>query len=249
MGQESEPFLPVTSQSPSRRLGLLVTSALFAGLVLLIGLLTVRPRAWWRPNQEESHDLFDAAHGHDTLTTTADWVGHLTIPTVLRVITVIGAVVLWRRGLRTTALWWAVTVIVSGAIAIVVREIVARPRPHWPGSGPVVDGYTYPSGHATSAAVFAGCVVVVLWPHVGRAGRAIAVGVALLFFVAVGVSRLILGVHSIADVLAAWALAACLLSAMIVLGAEPAVRRRIPSGSARNRRSDSRPSSKPSRAG
>jgi membrane-associated phospholipid phosphatase len=150
---------------------------------------------------------------------------------VLRVITVIGAVVLWRRGLRLTALWWAVTMIVSGAIAIVVREIVARPRPHWPGSGPVVDGYTYPSGHATSAAVFAGCCAVVLWPHLGRAGRALTVAAGLLFLVAVGGSRLVLGVHSIGDVLAAWALAACLLLAMIALGATPAVRRRVPARS------------------
>ena len=190
---------------------LALAAAVFAGVVTLIGVLTDRGQAWWRPNQRESREVFDVGVHHEVLATTSDWVGNLTIPTVLRVITLLGAVLLWRRGRRAMAVWWVLTMVVGGAVAIGVRELIARPRPHWPGSGPLVDGYTFPSGHATSAALFAGTLVVVLWPYLGRGARVATSVAAVAFLVLVGVSRLILGVHSVGDVVAAWALAACLL--------------------------------------
>lgn len=212
----------VRREGPAVPAGLAV---LFAGVVAVIGVLTVRGRAWWALDQRWSQRFFDLGHRHQTLTTASEWIGHLTVPTVLRVITLIGAVLLWRRGQRRSAIWWSLTMIISGAVAIALRTVVARPRPHWPGSGPVVEGYTFPSGHATSAAVFAGCVLVVLWPHLRRVAR-VAVSVAgVVLFVAVGVSRLLLGVHRIGDVTAAWALAAALLLAAAALGADETVGR------------------------
>ena len=190
---------------------LTVLALLCAGAVALIGGLTVRGHGWWALDQRWSHRLFDVGHRHQTLTSAAEWVGHLTVPTVLRVITLVGAVVLWRRGWRREAVWWSLTMIISGAVAIGLRNVVARPRPHWPGSGPIVEGYTFPSGHATSAAVFAGCVLVVFWPHLRPIARVGGSVVAVAFLVAVGVSRLLLGVHRVGDVVAAWALAAALL--------------------------------------
>ena len=229
MTDEAEPFLPARARKSSWRLAMVLVALLGVGIVTLIGQLTVPRRPWWAPDRENSYDVFDVGHDHQALSTAAEWVGHLTIPTVLRVLTLVVAVVLWRRGLRATAVWWAVTMVVSGAVAIVVRELVARPRPHWPDSGPLVDGYTFPSGHATNAAVFAGCVVVVTWPHLRRAWRAVVVVAGIAFFVTVGASRLLLGVHSVSDILSAWALAASLLLGMFAVGATPAVRRLMPS--------------------
>jgi membrane-associated phospholipid phosphatase len=219
--------LPGTDRSAALAPLLVLASILFAGVILLIGELTVPGRLWWASDQERSKQVFDAGLHHDALATLADWIGHLTVPTVLRVVTVVCAVLLWRRGLRAVALWWVATMLISGGVAIGLRYLVARQRPHWPGSGPLVEGYTFPSGHATSAAVFAGCVVIVTWPYLGRIGRAATTLAAVVFFVAVGGSRLVLGVHRISDVLAAWALAAALLLAMLAVAAEPRVRRRL----------------------
>lgn len=217
-------FLPVASQNVARRRVLALGAVFFAGVVLLIGQLTVPGRLWWASDQERSKQVFDVGLRHDVLATTADWIGHLTIPTVLRVVTLICAVLLWRRGMRYLALWWAVTMVISGAVAIGLRYVVARPRPDWPGSGPVVEGYTFPSGHATNAAVFAGCILVVGWPYLGRAGRVATAVAGLVFFIVVGASRVVLGVHCISDVVAAWAVAATLLLGMVAIGAEPRVR-------------------------
>lgn len=215
------------SRSATSPLVLALGSIFFVGVIVLIGELTVRGRLWWAPDEERSKQVFDVGLRHDALATMSDWIGHLTVPTVLRVVTLICAVLLWRRGLRAVALWWAATMLISGALAIGSRYLVARQRPHWPGSGPLVEGYTFPSGHAANAAVFAGCIVIITWPYLGRIGRAATTLAGLVFFVAVGASRLVLGVHRISDVVAAWALAAALLLAMLAVAAEPRVRPRF----------------------
>jgi membrane-associated phospholipid phosphatase len=219
-------FLP--ESSARWRAALLIATALLSGVILLIGLLTVRGRAWWAPDQRLSRRIFEAGLRHDVLSTAAEWIGDLTIPTVLRVVTLIGAVVLWRRGLREAALWWVTTMIVAGAVAIALRYVVARPRPHWPGSGPLVEGYTFPSGHAANAAVFAGCVAVLAWRYLDRIGRVAWTVAGVAFLLLVGGSRLVLGVHRVSDVLAAWALAGALLALMLAVAAEPRIRRRLP---------------------
>jgi len=224
---DGHPFLPTVSRSPTARLMLVVLAVLFVGLALVIGELTVREHPWWAEDQVRSRQVFDAGLAHAALTPVAEWIGHVTVPTVLRIVTLVAAVLLWRRGRRDLALWWAITMLVAGAVAIGSRYAVARDRPHWPGSGPPVEGFTFPSGHATNAAVFAGCVLVLLWPRLGGLLRAVGVLLALLFAVAVAASRVVVGVHRISDVVAAWAVAAALLSASLAVAADPRVHSRL----------------------
>jgi membrane-associated phospholipid phosphatase len=215
-------FLPGATRNV--RLGLVAAATVLLGFFLLTGELTVRHHPWWSPDRSWSRRIFDYAHDRPGLTTAAEWVGHVTIPTVLRILTLLGAVLLWRWGRRTEAIWWSLTVVVGGFIAIAARELVARPRPHWPGSGPPVEGYTFPSGHACSAALFAGCVLIVAWPRLRLLGRVVASLAAALFTALVGVSRLFLGVHSVLDVAAAWVLAAIIILVALALAASPTVR-------------------------
>jgi undecaprenyl-diphosphatase len=224
---DGRPFLPGLSGSAAARLALVVLAVLFVGLALVIGELTVREHLWWAEDQARSRQVFDAGLRHSALPPVAEWTGHVTVPTVLRIVTLVAAVLLWRRGRRDLALWWAITMLVAGAVAIGSRYAVARERPHWPGSGPPVEGFTFPSGHATNAAVFAGCVLVLLWPRLDGRLRVVGVVVALVFTVAVAASRVVLGVHCISDVVAAWAVAAALLSTSLAIAADPRVHPRL----------------------
>lgn len=224
----------MNDRSPSRPV-LLAIALVCAAAIPVIGVLTVPEAAWWGADVVRSKGMFDVGLRHDLLAGIARWVGYLTVPTVLRVLALVGAVVLWRRGLRTAAVWLVVTMLIGGAVAIGLRYAVGRPRPDWPGSGPPVEGFTFPSGHATNAAVFAGCLVILAWPYLDRIARFLAVLAGVAFVVLVGASRVVLGVHRISDVLAAWLLAVALVTFMVAI--EPAFkapRGRLGSGGLRS---------------
>ncbi|WP_291379561.1 phosphatase PAP2 family protein [Demequina sp.] len=99
----------------------------------------------------------------------------------------------------------ASAMVMSTLIAMVVKSIVARPRPA--DDLQVIPGletsYSFPSGHTTGAATLVLVTAYLLWRH-RRGGRSLAVwaavsaGIVLL----VGGSRLYLGYHFVTDVLA-----------------------------------------------
>jgi undecaprenyl-diphosphatase len=81
----------------------------------------------------------------------------------------------------------------------VLKKLVERQRPGQNEPGAVLRdvppaGLSFPSGHA----IIAVGMVVLLWPYLGRAGRAVAV----LLAVGVGVARIYLGAHNPLDVVA-----------------------------------------------
>lgn len=91
----------------------------------------------------------------------------------------------------------------------VTKALVDRARPVV--ESPVVDtpsNASFPSGHAMTSLVTYGVLVLVALPAVRRRARPWLVAAAALLVVAVGVTRLALGVHFVSDVLAGWALGA-----------------------------------------
>lgn len=114
--------------------------------------------------------------------------------------------------------WWhgviGAAVIGLTALAVeVVKAFVGRERPEI--LDPIVDehGFSFPSGHATLSMTAYGVLTVLIWrSRLPRAAKvAITAGVVVIVL-AVGVSRVWLGVHFPVDVLAGW-----LIGGVIVL--------------------------------
>jgi undecaprenyl-diphosphatase len=107
-----------------------------------------------------------------------------------------------------TGLGLAVLVPTTKALADRARPIVADPVVAQP------ENASFPSGHAMTSLVAWGVLVLLALPAVRRRARPWLVLAGVVVVLAVGFTRLALGVHFVSDVLAGWALGAAWLIAM-----------------------------------
>jgi undecaprenyl-diphosphatase len=183
----------------------IVTAAAF-----LFALLLLLVRLQWAP-------LESADHG------AATWLnsliaGHPAVVSIVKAITWLGSDgVLWTLvGAAAVVLAlrrrWRLTVylLATGAGALVLdpvlKELVGRLRPvvaHPIAHG---NGDSFPSGHALGSIVCYGALFLVFLPAARGAWRRVLTAVIVTLIAAIGISRLLLGVHYLSDVLGAWAL-------------------------------------------
>lgn len=129
---------------------------------------------------------------------------------------VLAAVVLWLlwRRLPRLALFVATTAAGSGLLNVVVKAAVHRLRPvviHPVANAP---GSSFPSGHAQAAIVGYAVLLLVFLPILHGAWRSVATTFAVLMVVAIGFSRIALGVHFLSDVVGGYILGAAWVAAM-----------------------------------
>jgi undecaprenyl-diphosphatase len=125
----------------------------------------------------------------------------------------VGLPALWllRQGARKLVVFLAVTCIGGGIVDSLVKIAVGRSRPEV--DDPIVEafGKSFPSGHSMSSIICYGALLIAFAPVLSdRARRAATVGVVVLVL-AIGGSRLVLGVHFISDVLGGYVLGAAWL--------------------------------------
>ncbi|PWT72670.1 MAG: hypothetical protein C5B60_09295 [Chloroflexi bacterium] len=100
-----------------------------------------------------------------------------------------------------------VLAVVAGALFFeLVKLLVQRPRPLLEDARIVQGGFSFPSGHSTVSATLYGTVAYLLIRNLRQNRWKVLIGVATaLLVLAIGVSRIYLGVHYPSDVLAGWA--------------------------------------------
>ncbi len=182
-----------------------VTAAavIFALLLLLV-------RLQWAPLESADHH---AAAGLNGLVA-----GHSAVIGVVKAVTWLGSGgVLWTLiGAAVVLLairrrWrLAIYLLVTGAGELtldpVLKALVGRLRPvvaHPIAHG---NGNSFPSGHALGSIVCYGALFLVFLPAARGIWRRVFTAVIVTLIAAIGVSRLLLGVHYVSDVLGGWAL-------------------------------------------
>ncbi|SEG74420.1 undecaprenyl-diphosphatase [Actinacidiphila yanglinensis] len=136
------------------------------------------------------------------------------------------------------ALLAVVGLLAEQLVRLALSTALHRARPPAADWAVSVSGYSFPSGHTSSSAMAAGLLawgVLRAWP--GAVGRTLAVLCAVAA-VAVGCSRVYLGVHWPTDVLGGWLYAGCCL--LLLLPPLDGYARRL-DGSAPDRGSGVRP--------
>ena len=135
-------------------------------------------------------------------------------------------VVLRRKWLVLAA--WVAAFAGAGLLSLILKIIIHRPRP--PGAAAFLHGetFSFPSGHALGSLVGYGMLAYVIgstWIEGASARLRLIVATAVLV-VAIGISRLYLGVHYFSDVVGGYAAGLLWLSACIS-GLQIAERRRL----------------------
>ena len=144
------------------------------------------------------------------------WVGDSERRTIIALLA--AAWLVWERRFRS-ALVVAVMPALGSAVASILKEVFARPRPHLAPHLDVVTNMSYPSGHSAAGAVF---VLIALVLPGNQPRLRLAAGVAAMLFI--GLSRPLLAVHWPTDVIGGWlvGLATAICAAAIISNWEKA---------------------------
>lgn len=127
--------------------------------------------------------------------------------TLLTILTVVATLLLLCKSRRREALVFVSTVILAQASNSLLKGFYERPRPDLVAHGSYVYSHSFPSGHSAMAAVvFLVLATVFASVEPRRRTKALIYGVAIAVVIAVGVSRIYLGVHWPTDVLGGWCL-------------------------------------------
>jgi len=184
--------------------------AIVSAAALVFALLLLLVRLQWAPLESVDHHaatwLNSLVAGHPAVVRVVKAVTWLGSGGVLWTVTGTAAVVLAIR-----RRWWlAIYLLVVGAGELtldpVLKALVGRLRPvvaHPIAHG---NGDSFPSGHSLGSFVCYGALFLVFLPVVRGAWRRVFTVVTVVLIAAIGISRLLLGVHYISDVLGGWAL-------------------------------------------
>jgi undecaprenyl-diphosphatase len=221
-----------------------LTPGEFLGLHLTLGLLLSLAAIWLFGGITE-----DVIH-HDPLTnfdlTLAAWLrAHSTpagdrvavavslvgSPVVMSTLAIAGAAAFALRRRRILLAVWTAAFAGGGVLDWMLKEIIRRPRPV--GASAFLHGasFSFPSGHAMGSLIGYGLLAYLLAVHgpVRRRARVAILVAAALLVLAIGFTRLYLGVHYFSDVVGGFAagvvwLSVCVSGLEVALGRQAAAR-------------------------
>jgi len=171
---------------------------------------------------DPSHLRTFTDHRTAALVDAAKAVTELGAAPLLAMLALIAAATLWWRGERViVAVTPGIALGVAATIASITKQAVGRSRPPLGVRLVSETEPSFPSGHATDSAAFFIALGLVVAVFVCRRpfARLIVTIAGALTTIAIGVSRLELGVHWLTDVLAGWALGTTVALVMVLAAA------------------------------
>ena len=207
------------TKSTTRFGGRAVLSAVALALVAVPGALTLLlVESKWAPLLEADNGARDSLHSfavsHDGFVDAMQLISDSGSALAWQII--LGVVVVWLlwRRLPRLALFVVITAAGSSVLNTVVKAAVHRLRPVV--TDPVSHelGASFPSGHAQAAIVGYAVLLLVFLPVLNAAWRKAAFTLAMFMVLAIGFSRVALGVHYVSDVVGGFILGAAWVAAM-----------------------------------
>jgi membrane-associated phospholipid phosphatase len=200
--------------------------AALAGLALALvtvpfALLLWMVEAEWAPLLRLDHASSDRLH--DVAVDRPRYVFGLRVISFLGAwytyVVVFGVVVAWlaRQALHRLVTFVVVTMVGSWLLNGLAKDLVDRARPVLPDPVLTLRTLSFPSGHAQSAVVAYAVLLLVFFPALRGRQRSAAIAGSIAMAVAIGFSRVALGVHYASDVVAGYALGGAWVAATTAL--------------------------------
>jgi undecaprenyl-diphosphatase len=209
--RERAGWVPLRHFAGRSVLGLLAVVAIGLGFGTLLLLI----RFHWGPLQSLDHGVAEGLNHlvspHPALVKVLEAVSRLGgRPVLFWLVAIPAAVLLIRRRTRL-----AVYLVVTGVGALLldpsIKTLVGRVRPVVDVPVTTAPGNSFPSGHALGSMIVYGALLLVFLPAVAPRWRNVFIALIALIVLAVGLTRISLGVHFLSDVLAGWLLGAAWL--------------------------------------
>jgi undecaprenyl-diphosphatase len=192
---------------PRRSLAPLITVTVAA---LIFAVLAVLVRLQWLPLESIDHGAAASINrliaGDHALVTVVKAVTLLGTTAVLSVIVGLAVVGLALRKLWKLALYLLVTGAGALTLDAVLKSLVGRLRPVVAHPIAYGTGNSFPSGHSLDSIVCYGALLLVFLPAARGRWRLAFIAVVATIVGLIGISRVLLGVHYLSDVLGGWAL-------------------------------------------
>jgi membrane-associated phospholipid phosphatase len=135
----------------------------------------------------------------------------------LLTITVLAVAFLWWRRRQTDALFVALAFLGAQVLSTGMKLGFRRERPFFPDPLANESTFSFPSGHSLVSLAVYGSIALLLAREVRKpAWRALLFAGTAVLVLAIGFSRLYLGVHFLSDVLAGWAAGSAWLALLYV---------------------------------
>lgn len=201
-----------SSVQPTTRFGARSVLAAFALLLVAVpfGLVLLLVEDKWPPLLRADAGARDSLHGYA--------VAHAGFVRAMQLISDSGSGVAWMGVLAVVVFWllWrrlprlALFVVITGLgsslLNTVAKASVHRLRPVLTNPVAHEPGLSFPSGHAQAAIVGYSILLLVFLPVMHGAWRRLGIALAVFMVLAIGFSRIALGVHYLSDVLGGFVL-------------------------------------------
>jgi undecaprenyl-diphosphatase len=159
-----------------------------------------------RADASVANTMNDWVHDHHWAVVVLQAISWMGRPPLLVFIVLAAIAYMWRRGQHRLVAFLLVTPLGGGIVDSLVKVAVDRPRPAVDHPVATALGKSFPSGHAMSSTVTYGALLLVFLPVLVPPLRHLAVAGTTLLVLAIGTSRLLLGVHFVSDVVGGFVL-------------------------------------------
>lgn len=170
--------------------------------VVIFGLIAIQVNAGKVVNFDATIISFIQGFESPTLTKIMkffSWVGSGIPLTVI--VLVISTVFFIFLKYRSELIFYVFVVLGSYGLNEVLKSLFHRDRPILHRLAEA-GGFSFPSGHSMIAVAFYSALTFLLWRHIStRLGRTILIFISVFFILAIGISRIYLGVHYPSDVI------------------------------------------------